>query len=500
MPTPRGFDLSVAPSRDVAAEDFGPVCERVDAVYGLRARQTIRRLISDWLGQYKITPTELLHLPEHLARLEGAGSLLQGAVQRAARAQVQESKGDVQQRMRTLFSLFDQILKQVRTDARSGRMPTLEGDDLADLARRVADDPEPAYCFNAAIAARLAGIASVGEKLCQLLAWLAHAPDDTAPLLDQLISDFLDDSGALMGILGEHPDLLTALLCLIALARGDAWERADAPAGYDALRRWIGAGRMPYCRDAVLRRVAQTLRGHRPLCGGDLASEAAAQERLMDELRDADGWLRGGLSMSEAFRARAGRQLHAEAIARLLADSENALDRFEALLAIEGGIIEGPTKELYGEYLRPIIETPANRPDFLAVADEDARQHVRRLAALAARVKASRLADVDKEKLGEMLDDISVEVLVGTKLLERMVRAAGDPANGAVRLMDLCTEGETTPGRARDLVREKIKSLLRLPGFMEALTVKARNTAEGRQTLIAIGRLLESFEGAKLAV
>ena len=150
--------------------------------------------------------------------------------------------------------------------------------------------------------------------------------------------------------------------------------------------------------------------------------------------------------------------------------------------------------------MRPIIETPANRPDFLAVTDEDARQHVRRLAALAARVKASRLADVDKEKLGETLDDISVEVLVGTKLPERMVRATGDPANGAVRLMDLCAEGETTPRRARDLVRDKIKSLLRLPGFMEALTVKARNTAEGRQTLIAIGRLLESFEGTKLAV
>ncbi len=115
-------------------------------------------------------------------------------------------------------------------------------------------------------------------------------------------------------------------------------------------------------------------------------------------------------------------------------------------------------------------------------------------------MKASRLADADKKKLGETLDDISVEVLVGTKLLERMVRAAGDPANGAVRLTDLCAEGETTPRRARDLVRDKIKSLLRLPGFMEALTVKARNTAEGRQTLIAIGRLLESFEGTKLAV
>ena len=37
---PRGFDLSVAPSRDAAAADFGPVCERVEAVYGPKGRQS----------------------------------------------------------------------------------------------------------------------------------------------------------------------------------------------------------------------------------------------------------------------------------------------------------------------------------------------------------------------------------------------------------------------------------------------------------------------------
>ena len=117
MSRPRGFDLSVAPSRDVAAADFGPVCDDVDAVYSLRARQGIRRLIGDWLARHKITPTELLHLPEHLSRLENAGDLLRGAVQRAARAQVRETKGDVQQRMKVLFALFDQVLRQIRGDA-----------------------------------------------------------------------------------------------------------------------------------------------------------------------------------------------------------------------------------------------------------------------------------------------------------------------------------------------------------------------------------------------
>ena len=379
-------------------------------------------------------------------------------------------------------------------------MPVMEGDDLADLANRVADDRQPVYCFNVAIAARLAGIDSVGAKLRLLLTYLEAAPDDAAPLLDQLIADFLDDTGSLTDILGEHPDLFTALRCLIALARGDRWERSDAPDGLDALRRWIGAGRMPYCRDAVLRRVAQSLRGHRPLAGGDLPSEVRAQEKLMDSLRDAEGWLRGGLAMTEAFRARAGRQLHADAIAGLLAGGEGPFAHFQRLLEIEGGIIEGPSKERYAEYLTAIVDSPVNRADFTDVAMDEARERMRRLAALSDSIAASRLPDVTVEKLNGALDGFCAEVLTKSRLLTRFPSGEDDAAERAIGLIGLCAEGELTRGRALEMTRSKVLALLCAPDFMEALAGRAASSSHGHEPLIALRHLLESIEDAKLAI
>ena len=494
MASPRGFDLAGAQVRDTPGDDPVPVCEGPKAIYGLRSRQTIRRLLADWLAQYKITPTELLHLPEHLARLENAGSLLQGAVQWAARAQVKGTKGDVQQRMRVLYALFDEILKQVRSDARSGRMPVLQNDDLAALARRVGEDPDPTYCFNAALSQHVAGEDSLSDKLRVLLGLLDNAPDGAVPLLDQLIADFLDDAGALTDLLGEQPDLMAALRCLVALVEGETGGRPDVPRGRDRLCRWIGAGWMPRCRDTVLRRIAQTLWGHRPLAEGDLMNEARAQASLIEGLRDAEGRLRGGLAMTEAFRARARRQLHPEAIGGLLKDAQGALAQFERLLEIEDGIIEGPSKELLGDYIQAIVASRANRADFTEVPANDARQRMRRLAELERRVAASGLAEVRRETLRAALDDFWYEVLTGSRLLERLAKGADDPTERAVRLLSFCAEAGVTQGRALGQVRAKALGVVRAPGFMEALSTRAAADADGRDRLIALRRLLRSVE------
>ena len=211
-------------------------------------------------------------------------------------------------------------------------------------------------------------------------------------------------------------------------------------------------------------------------------------------LRDAEGRLRGGLAMTEAFRARARRQLHPEAIGGLLKDVKGALAHFERLLEIEAGIIEGPSKELLGDYIQAIVASRANRADFTEVPANDARQRMRRLAELERRVAASGLAEIRREMLRAALDDFCYEVLTGSRLLERLAKGADDPTERAVRLLTFCAEDGVTRGRALGQVRAKALGVVRAPGFMEALSTRAAADADGRDRLIALRRLLRSVE------
>ena len=62
------------PARDPAA---GPACNGPADLYLPPARETIQRVLDDWLRRQRVTPFELLHRPDLAEKLEAAGMEMQ---------------------------------------------------------------------------------------------------------------------------------------------------------------------------------------------------------------------------------------------------------------------------------------------------------------------------------------------------------------------------------------------------------------------------------------
>ncbi|KAK0329149.1 hypothetical protein LTR94_037961, partial [Friedmanniomyces endolithicus] len=56
--------------RPAPVEPRGPACRGVQDLYAPHARETIGRILEDWLGRQGATAFELLHRPELAERLE----------------------------------------------------------------------------------------------------------------------------------------------------------------------------------------------------------------------------------------------------------------------------------------------------------------------------------------------------------------------------------------------------------------------------------------------
>jgi len=66
-------------------------CFKPDDLYSYHARQTLSRVLGDWLGRQHLTGTELLHSAAALEKFEATGTTFQHAIQKVAVAQAADS-------------------------------------------------------------------------------------------------------------------------------------------------------------------------------------------------------------------------------------------------------------------------------------------------------------------------------------------------------------------------------------------------------------------------
>ena len=133
-----------------AQEDAPPSlpCFNPDDLYTYHARQTMMRLLVDFLARNKITITELIHRADMLDKLEATGTLYQHAVQKIAVAQAASGATPVQQIVKNLNELTTQATQRVYRDQRKGLFPNPRADQFAELATKLAGQGDAAYLFN----------------------------------------------------------------------------------------------------------------------------------------------------------------------------------------------------------------------------------------------------------------------------------------------------------------------------------------------------------------
>ena len=470
-------------------EDAGALCATLTDFYTPRSRRAVKRLLGDWLGRMNITAVELMHHPEYVAKLENSGTTLQGAVQRAAISQGRASGRNVQERMREIFSIVDKAAARVRMDSRAGKLPRIVDGRVNLLLGELPQGPERSYTFGVALTDWIREGKSIGAKLTQLIELFAGADPEVVALMDPYVAEFVEDAAALTELLGPMPHLGAAVLRIADLAQGRFAEDDAAGDPLVLLNAQIAAGHLPRCREALVRRLIGTLRGHRELTDGGPVAEIAFNQELRRRLLSDAGEMIGGDELADAFESRVERHLHPEAIGRLLERLASPIDRINRLLDIEPGVPQGGQKNRLGEYVLPIVLLPANESLFVD-GKAPLAERLRALAQLQRRIAASGFNETMRGKATAKLDEYCCSLVRSSGIIDKIDKGADRIPDKGVAILKLCAAGLFTDGQALDAARRMALRYLKHPAFLPAYVGDGDEQGK-RQKLMALRQLLD---------
>ncbi|SLN73393.1 hypothetical protein [Oceanibacterium hippocampi] len=452
-------------------EDAGVACWKPDDFYSITGRDSIRRYLKESLDRWGIIPLELLHHIEHFERLEDTGTIMQGAVQRAAIAQARESGQDLRKRMLEIYNLINAAADILRKDFKKGDLKKLQGDDINGLVDALAGDSRRGYLFQCAMAIELFEIKGVRTKLNRVLSLFARCDRKEAyPFFDMLLAEFFDGMSNLSELFGQEGELGTAVLGLadIAIGKGRTDEGGgEMLPGITQLAERIADGGMNHTRDALLGRVYAALRGKKEMRAG-VVDDILFNSEMLDRLRLDDGEYAGGEKLMEVLKERSERLITAFAIERLLGECENPAQRAERLLQIEPGIVGGTNKRTLAGYIKPLIGS-ADNEIFFVKENGNVFDRLRWLCRAEAAVVDSGFDELNRRHLCDRLDEIAVKILASEKLLARLEGKGDNFVETGLALLRFCASGLLTDGNAKRMAKQRTLVYLKKPGFLSGL-------------------------------
>jgi len=153
-----------------ASEPRGPGCRGVQDLYAPHARETISRILEDWLARQGATAFELLHRPDLAERLAASGVELQHAIQKVAVPEAQGGAGQSgYELMRHYQRLAEQAIERLLQAGRRKLFPCLAEKSVADLAHSLSGTPERAFIMGGAVAGALRSATGARARLERLM-------------------------------------------------------------------------------------------------------------------------------------------------------------------------------------------------------------------------------------------------------------------------------------------------------------------------------------------
>jgi hypothetical protein len=468
-------------------------CFKPDDLYSYHARQTMTRLLGDFLARNKITITELIHRADMLEKFEATGTAYQHAIQKVAVAQASSTKTPVQQIIKSLNELTTQAIHRVYRDQRAGLFPNPEPGKIAELACQLHAQPNAAYLFNGALARLLAEVKGWDEKVLMLITVMEQAPEEQGPRnlvmasIDAVMAEVLSGSAALHELIGGAENLGQALLRLVSLFLGKP--TADARSGLLALTGHFAADTLPNSRTAVANRLVAEFKSNKRLCPESMVDELKNLRVIANSIVLGVGKYLSHEDLIAAFTLRSKRLVTAEGLGRHIGDAP-ADEKLEALLFVEENIIGAENKRQLAKFLMPVLTSAAFDAQF-SNPKVPVLTRLQRLAQLQARVLRSGFIDVTRGELAAKLDFIAARIEANGRVLEAIEARNTSHVEKAQALLRLATGGVLTEGtlsaRARELILGHLSRPGFLTGYLAAQTASLKPGAEkpDNQTLMA---------------
>jgi hypothetical protein len=454
-----------------AQEDAPPSlpCFKPDDLYSYHARQTMMRLLGDFLSRNRITITELIHRADMLDRLEATGTVYQHAVQKIAVAQAASGTVPVQQIVKNLNELIDQATQRVYRDQRKGLFPNPRADQFAELAAQLAGKGDAAYLFNGALARHLKDAEGWNEKILALLEILAQAPQAgearalVLSSIDAILAEALSASTALHELIGRAENLAEAMSRLVELFLG----KGDADAGHrglSALAARFAADELPEARTAIARRIVAEFKSAKRLRPDSLVEELTSLRRLANRVVYGVGKFLSHEDLIAAFTLRSKRLVTQETLSSHI--NECAPDeKLERLLFVEENIIGIENKRQLAGFVTPVLNSAAFE-NFFQNPKVPVLQRLQRLAHLQGRLRRASFVDVQQQEMAAKMDKLACDVAGRAKLFENLQARNHSPVEKAATLLKLAVGGFFTEGALAGRAREIILSCLSTPGFL----------------------------------
>ena len=492
--------------RVVPDDQAGPRCSAPQDFYTPHARETIGRVLEDWLGRNGVTAFELLHRPDLAERLEASGVELQHAIQKIAVPESQDVGQPVHDLVRHYQKLSDKAVERVIAAGRRDLFPGLENHSIADLAHRMAGQSDRAFIMGGIVAGALKGIRGGRPRLDKLMDLADRAPLDGPPHamvmvpIEQLLCEMLGVRTNLADILGPSLDQGASLAAVVrmaapreigALIAQDPRLALQVPA-VDGPAARLGArlevGQFPLLSAALARMVLRELMSPRRLRPNDAAGEIDILRTLATALTVTAGKLLTLDEVQTAFNERSKAIVTADFVAAYVKPCETVLCEAEALTRLCENVTGTATKRSAARWLSACVgslrfETEMRTPS----ASQTAAQKLGVLAGLQRAVRACGLNERDDAEINAAIGSVGGSVEAEAKIVAMVARSPA-PLPQKLSVLLRLAAGETAPsGPAADRAKAEAIKLFRAPESRAALSAAPETLAPLKGLMQAAG-------------
>ena len=469
-------------------------CLTPDDLYSPDGRRAIWELLGNTLGDWMITPTELLHSLDHYYKLYNAGTKLQNAVQRTA-VSYENDQGSIQERMRKITKVIDTSVDIMK--ANKPKVPSLEVGRLKPLIEELKDRSNKRFLLISAITEYLRPAVTLTDKIGRLIAMLSGSrPTWVLEILDQMIAEVFLHPNILSQFLDEPEDRGRFMIWLAYLQAGRLnlmGEDERSPVFSDEILRlngFLSEGKMPQVARALFARLKVEIGAPKPICPGGLVEQLKGIDKLkraIDDLQDDIGMQE---SMEEALASRAGRLLNSQAVGEMLYETKSPIDQLNALLDLEKFTIGHSNKRMVANFMLPVLTRPEYESIFVGLDSNQPMQRMHDLVLVQKRIMEADLTEMHRRKIAEKLDTFCRAILDNTQILKKLHNLNISLQDKAKKILSLMADNYFTAGDCRTRADHQVRIYMKQPGFTEGL-IKGMDRATAEAELKDFRDLLD---------
>lgn len=461
-------------------------CDKPDDLMGDIQRQMFRTFFARFLDEKRLTPLEVLNYEVHARALDGAGTTVQGALQRLASVQVRGSKQTAASRMKELMAIADAGLATLVKNAKGNPPVKIGPGGLLEVAEaHKGPTEEVPHILYRSVAAHLADAKSWVEKLDRL--FMLSTPELTVRemrILDSIAAEILASPLALKELAGQEKTRLELVLNAVDLYVGNLGSgQGEQPMGVKALSVLLSEGVLPRTMAELRLGLLRHLHSRLPLRSDrGIRDEMEATVEVITYLRQHAPTLARDEEVLEALAQRADRLIQPEAMSELIGPIRGAMSKAETVLSLAETSPGDAPKAKIATYLRSLIVPE----DFIREVG-NRMEAIKTLGTFARRIVMSGMPAGPKREMAEILDS-SIFDNIRTEILANQSMPFADRILTIVRLC-----GGLPEGRARQLAADQLTQALKRPEFILNYLERFQGAQERRDAYFKLcNAMLES--------